>query len=160
MIKALVTDFSRVLLSPREVDYAGGLNALHRDLTGRGDYDFWEYFQLNEELLEFYKTLGQKIRVYMFTSEYIQEHTALQPKLERVFVKVFSAARLNIKKSDSETYRVIAEKIGIKPEEILYIDDKQSNLDCAAETGMSVLRFDSNEQVIPEIKHNLTKSLF
>lgn len=155
MIKALVTDFSRVLLSPVETNYTAGLNTLHRELTSRGEYNFWEYFQLNETLLKFYKTLGEKLPVYIFTSEYIQEHPALQPHLAGVFVNVFSAATLNIKKSDPTTYKIIAEKIKLLPEEILYVDDKQSNLDRASEAGMNVLIFNSNEQVIPDINRML-----
>lgn len=91
----------------------------------------------------------------MFTTEYIQEHPVLQSKLEGVFKNIFSGARLSLKKSDSQAYKTIAEKIGLKPEEILYIDDKQANLDVAKQAGLNVILFQTNEQVIADIGKSL-----
>lgn len=151
MIKALVSDFSRVILSPVEEDYAGGLNALHQELSAGGDYNFWDYFKLNEDLINFYKKISEQTTMYVFTSEYIQEHPALQPKIKECFKEVFSAARLGLKKTDPETYKIIANKILLKPEDVLYIDDKQTNLDAAAQAGMKTIRFESNLQVERDI---------
>ncbi|MDO8509825.1 MAG: HAD-IA family hydrolase, partial [bacterium] len=92
------------------------------------------------------------INVFVFTSEYIQEHPALQPKMEGIFKGVFSAARLGLKKTDVETYKIIANKIDLKPEEILYIDDKQANLDAAKEAGLAVIHYESNKQAEADIQ--------
>ena len=159
MIKALVSDFSRVILSPADENYVGGLNALHRNLSGLGDYNFWEYFRLNEDLLAFYQTIREQIPVYVFTSEYIQEHPALQPKMQGIFKYIFSAARLGLKKNDTETYKIIAEKINLKPEEILYIDDNKKNLDASNEAGMTVIHYESNDQEKKDVI-NILKKLF
>ncbi len=155
MIKAFVSDFSRVLLQPKDLKYAEGLNALHKKLTVEGEYDFWQHFELNRELLEFYKTLTQRVDVCLFTSEYIQEHPALQPELDGVFKQVFSAARLGLKKSNAETYKTIAAIIGLEPGEILYMDDKQSNIDAAREAGMAVIWYECNGQAIEAINKAL-----
>ena len=155
MIKAFVSDFSRVLLSPKDDHYIGGLNALHKKLSASGDYDFWSYFRLNQDLLIFYKTLGERLDVYIFTSELIQEHPVLQPELVGVFRDIFSAIRLGLKKIDPQAYFVIAKKVGLPPEEILYIDDKQENLEAAKEAGMAVILFESNSQA----KEAITQAL-
>ena len=160
MIKALVSDFSRVILSPADKNYAGGLNLLHKELSAKGDYDFCKFFQLNQDLLAFYKTIGGQINVFVFTSEYVQEHPALQPKMEGIFKGVFSAARLGLKKTKSETYKIIADKIDLKPEEILYIDDKQANLDAAKEAGLAVILYESNEQTKEDIQKAVKKFSF
>lgn len=155
MIKAFVSDFSRVLLSPKDDNYTEGLNALHKKLSAGGDYNFWSHFRLNQDLIAFYKTIGEHMNIYMFTTEYIQEHTALEPELAGVFKKVFSGARLGLKKDSPNTYRVIAEKIGLKPDEVLYIDDKQENLNAAKEAGMVVLHYESNAQAMKDITDTL-----
>ena len=155
MIKALVSDFSRVLLSPKDDNYTEGLNTLHKKLSAGGDYDFWSYFRLNQDFLAFSKTISEHIPVYMFTTEYIQEHPALQPELSGIFKKVFSGARLGLKKVDAQSYHFIAKEIGLKPEEILYIDDKQANLDAAKETGMVVIRYETNDQAKKDITEEL-----
>ena len=155
MIKAFVSDFSRVLLLPQDDSYTEGLNALHKKLSAGGDYDFWSYFRLNQDLLDFYKTIAKHIDMYMFTTEYIQEHPALQSKLSGIFKKVFSGARVGLKKIEVQSYYSIAKEIGLKPEEILYIDDKQANLDAAKEAGMVVIRYEANDQT----KKDITKAL-
>ncbi|OGH77671.1 MAG: hypothetical protein A3G08_04215 [Candidatus Magasanikbacteria bacterium RIFCSPLOWO2_12_FULL_47_9b] len=151
MIKALVSDFSRVLLSPKDNNYTGGLNALHKELSASGDYDFWAYFQLNQELLAFYKTISEDTGTYLFTTEYIQEHPALQPHLTGVFKQTFSGGRLGLKKTDAQSFRFIAAEIGFTPQEILYIDDKQENLDAAEEAGIVTILYQNNTQVIKDI---------
>jgi len=49
-------------------------------------------------------------------------------------------------------YEGIAQKIGLEPEEILFIDDAQSNLDVAKKSGMAVIQYQSNDQVIKDIE--------
>lgn len=155
MIKAVISDFSRVLLSPIDAGYAGGLNALQRELTAKGSYNFWEHFRLNQDLLAFYRDLRAQIGVYMFTSEYIQEHPELQPHLDGVFQRVFSGARLGLKKTDIASYTEIARSIGLLPQQILYVDDNEANCDAARSAGMVVVRFESNDQAIERIREAL-----
>lgn len=158
MIKALVSDFSKVLLFPTDSNYTGSLNDLHKELSARGDYDFWKHFQLNQDLLTFFQTLGKQIDVYVFTTEYIQEHPALQPKMEGIFKKIFSGARLGLGKTDPQSYKTLIKEIGLKPEEILYIDDKPENLEAAKNAGLMVIRYESNPQTIQNINNTLGKS--
>ena len=152
MIKAFLSDFSRVLLSPKDDTYSEGLNALHKKLSAGGAYDFWAYFKLNQDLLGYYKNLGERIPVYMFTTEHIQEHPSLQPELAGVFRQTFSGARLGLDKTEPQSYSFIAKEIGFQPEEILYIDDKQANLDAAHKAGMAVIHFENNNQAMEDIQ--------
>jgi len=63
MPTALLSDFSRVLLRPKDKAYTGGLNALHKRLLAelRGTYSIFDHYELNEELLDFYPILERKI---------------------------------------------------------------------------------------------------
>lgn len=155
MVKALVSDFSRVLLFPVDAGYAGGLNALQKELTAKGKYNFWDHFRLNHELLAFYKALRTQIGVYMFTSEHIQDDPALRPHLDGVFRDILSGARLGLKKTDIESYTEIARSIGLPPRQILYVDDSEANCSAASSAGMVVVRFESNSQTIGDIHRTL-----
>ncbi len=44
-------------------------------------------------------------------------------------------------KKDPESYRKIAEEVGLKPEEILFLSDNPDEIRAAAEAGMKVIRF-------------------
>lgn len=155
MIKALISDFSGVVLKPVDDSYAGGLNALNNKLSTKGDYDFWRYFQVNENLLTFYKSINTKVDVYVFTTGHIQEHPALQSMLKGAFKEVFSSERLGLNSKDSDAYAAIVDKIGLKPEEILYIDDKPENIDQANSLGINTILYISNEQAIQGIDNYL-----
>jgi FMN phosphatase YigB (HAD superfamily) len=145
MIKAVVTDFSKVLLFAKDEAYSGGLNALNtRLLAGDPAYPFFDHFVLNDELLDYYQSLGRKLPVYVFTTEYIQNHPAIRGRVRRVFKAVLSAQELGLKKADQEAYRSIAAMIHCGPEEILYIDDKGSNIEAASRAGLRTFLFTGN----------------
>ena len=151
--KAVISDLSRTLLFPIDGYYTGGLNALHEKLIEQqGEYDFWSYFRLQPKLFAFYYKLSEKVEMYIFTTKFIQEYPPLAAKLDPVFKRVFSAHRLGFQnKSSQKAYKVIADKIGLDPTEILFIDDKQANLDAASATGMKTIKFETEAQTINEI---------
>lgn len=81
MIKAIVSDFSRVLLFPKDKTYQDSLNILHKELSQKPNYNVLDYFELNIKLLDFYKSLKDKTPVYIFSSDAIQDASEFQPYL-------------------------------------------------------------------------------
>lgn len=150
MIKAIVTDFSRVLLFPADDTYTGGLNALNNKLLeSNPGYEFKKFFKVNDELLEYYASLD--LPIYMFTSETIQEHPAITDELSAVFSGVFSAKHLNISKTNESAYITVAHKLNVQPSEILYIDDNHNNIQAAARAGCETILYMSNADLISKI---------
>src|SRR5579864_5389490 len=111
MIKALVLDFSRVLLHPKDNKYKGTLNGLYRSLIEKEYYDFFEYFTLNQELLDFLRTRKNKYAISILTSDIIQNAPEIQVELNRVFDNIYSAKDLGFLKKDPEIYKLIAKKL-------------------------------------------------
>ncbi len=105
MIKAIVTDFSRVLLFPKDKSCKEKLNKLHKELSEKEGYNIWDYFQLNEPLLDFYRELSKSFNLYIFTTEYIQEYPPIKKQIEGVFKRTFIASELKIKKTKKERTR-------------------------------------------------------
>ena len=79
MITAIIFDFSRVLLFPKDKNYKGKLNALHRELSKKPDYDVLENFEFNDELLSYLDKIKNKIDLYVFTTGIIQD----SPKIKK-----------------------------------------------------------------------------
>ncbi len=154
MITTLISDFSRVLLFPKDEAYIGGLNDLNRKLIGEfgEEYKFLDYFKLNEELLEVYKELTQKYPIYIFTKGTVQNRPEIKPLLDSIFTGIFSAKDFNLNKSLPESYALISRNLQKKPEEILYIDDQSTNLDAAKKAGMHVLQYENNVDVKKVLK--------
>ncbi len=158
MVKAIITDFSRVLLFPKDRSYSGSLNGLHRELSQKTDYNILEHFELNMDLLRYYESLKNKVKLYIFTSETIQDDPAFQSFIQSVFEGVYSAVKLNIKKKESDAYKVLASELKINPNEILYIDDTEANNLAANEAGLKVILYKNNEQTIQEIDSQLNET--
>lgn len=152
MIKAIVSDFSRVLLFPKDTSHQGGLNVLHKKLSQNPEYNPLDHFELNMELLDFYRSLKEKYPLYIFTKDSIQEAPEFQKYLQPVFEKIFSASKMNTSKKDPEAYRKIAADLDLNPETILYIDDSAENIEAANKANLHSIQYQTNEVLFTEVK--------
>lgn len=155
MVEAIVTDFSGVLLFPKDKSYKGKLNKLHKELFEKEDYNIWDYFQLNKPLLDFYRKLSESFNLYVFTTEYIQEYPPLKERIKGIFKKIFIATELEIKKNEKEAYLVLAKKLVLSPNQILYIDDLSTNIEIAKTAGINAILYSANGQIIRDIKKEI-----
>jgi len=55
-------------------------------------------------------------------------------------------------KPEQEIYRYCVERVGLTPEEILFLDDKQINVDAARRSGMHSLVFETVENTLPLVR--------
>lgn len=155
MIKAIISDFSRVIIFPKDKSYEGGLNNLYREIFQKPNYNMFDYFELNSELLDFYKSLKNRIALYIFTSETIQEDLQLKLYLKPIFDNVYSAIKIGLNKDNSESYQKILSTINLKPEEVIYIDDNSKNIQAAKEMNINVIQYANNEDLFLKIKDYL-----
>lgn len=145
MIRAILFDFSRVLLFPKDVSYAEELNKLHRKLVGTNDYKFSDYFYFNQELIDYLRQMKDKYDLYMFTSGTIQETPEAAGKIAGIFKQIFSAEKMAVRKREASSYTFLAEKIGVPPAEILFVDDLSVNIEAAKQAGLATYLYDNCE---------------
>jgi len=141
MIKTILCDFSRVILFPKDGSYLGKLNPLHNELRQKNEGSFQDYFSFNDELLNYFSKLKGKISLYIFTTGSVQE---AQARIKPIFGQILTVREYNISKEDPQAYIFITKKLGIKPEETLFIDDKKENIDAAKEAGLLVIHYKDN----------------
>lgn len=151
MIKAIVSDFSRVLLFPKDKNYLDSLNALHKELFQKPGYNALDHFELNVELLNFYKSLKDKTPIYIFTSDSIQDTIEFQPYLQPVFKDILSAKKMNTDKKSSAAYELVATHLNLNPDEILYIDDSAENILAAKIAGLNTLLYEDLQKLTNQI---------
>lgn len=63
--------------------------------------------------------------------------------LREYFQVAFSSCYLGLRKPDPAIYRRVLDILGAPPERVLFIDDRQQNVDGAAMAGMKAVRFQS-----------------
>lgn len=153
MIKTLLFDFSRTLLLPKESTYTGKLNDLYRSLISNKNYNFYDHFVLNEELLDYLEHLKDKYTLAIYTTDIIQNDPAIKPALDKLFSYVFAANDLTVSKREAQGYLVIAKQLNNKPVEILFIDDLTANIEAAKQAGLQIIQFISNKQLFEDLKN-------
>lgn len=149
--KVLLSDFSQVILFPKDLSYQGSLNDLFK--AEGHSVSFFHLYTVNQELLDFYQQLKDKhgLRIVMFTTGTVQNNPEVQPLLTPVFEKIFTAATLPYTKKEAAAYTLIAQELGVDPAEVVFIDDSMSNIFAAREAGLTALQFRSTSQAKAEI---------
>ncbi len=152
MIKALLFDFSRTLLFSKDTNYTGSLNDLYKQNKDNPDFNFFAYFELNAELIDYLKSVKEKFKLFIFTSESIQNDSAIINDLNKVFDKIYSAKEIGLSKKDINSYKHIVSDLNLNPSEILFIDDSEENIRTAEKTGILVFCYQSNEALLSYLK--------
>ena len=86
-----------------------------------------------------------------FFEEWIKSFEERYHFLENFDGGVFSC-RVSSAKPETEIYERLLEKVGDSPNEILFIDDEEPNLEPAKELGIDTILFKNTEQLIEELK--------
>jgi FMN phosphatase YigB (HAD superfamily) len=155
MIKALITDFSRVLLFPKNKNYKDSLNTLHKQLSTQSGYRLLDHFELNNELLDYYKSLGDKLDIFLFTSETIQDSPELTPFVQPIFKAVYSALKMGVSKKDEEAYHKLSSMTGFAPDDSIYVDDSEINITTAKKAGFQTILYKNNESLKNKVREQI-----
>jgi putative hydrolase of the HAD superfamily len=62
--------------------------------------------------------------------------------LERWIDHWFISGDLGLRKPSAEIYRLAADRLGVRPQEVVFIDDRPRNLDAAKAVGFNTVLFD------------------
>jgi putative hydrolase of the HAD superfamily len=107
-----------------------------------------EIFNLIQKL----KNKGYKIGLLSNAEAPVMEFI-IEKKYQHFDVSVFSCGT-NMAKPDKEIYQHVLEKLHVKPEEAIFIDDAEENVAGANRVGMTGILFSSTKQI-----ENLLESL-
>jgi putative hydrolase of the HAD superfamily len=72
--------------------------------------------------------------------------------LRRYFKVAFSSCYVGLRKPHVEIYRRAIDILGVPPARILFIDDRQENVDGAVQAGMRGIRFEGEQQLRGALK--------
>lgn len=152
MITTILSDFSRVILFPKNREFPGKLNDLYEELTSTlGSYDFFSYFDLNTELLETFRNLKDRYSINILTTGAIQDAPEVRAVIDPIFNQILSAKNFSLKKNEQQLYVEVAEILGKPTSEIIFIDDTAANLQAAKNAGMTVFHYHNNETLMKEM---------
>jgi len=115
---------------------------------------FEENLTPNEKVLQIIEQLkerGLKVAVLSNVSEPFGEYHKSKNHYG-MFFPVFLSYEIYMAKPDKEIYEHVVEKMKLKPEECIFVDDKDDNVIAAKEFGMHAILFESAEQLEKELE--------
>lgn len=108
----------------------------------------------NEPLLTYIKTdLKPKYRIGMLSNaadDWLD--TMLSPEQRALFDEVVLSYQIRATKPERQAYEAAAKKLGVLPEECVFIDDTERFCTAARECGMQAIWFQETEQCISDLE--------
>ncbi|MEK6904287.1 MAG: HAD family phosphatase [Nanoarchaeota archaeon] len=97
----------------------------------------------------------KKYKVAMMNNEYKECMKFLLKKYPyfKYFKKRVTSCEVGFRKPESQIYKIMLKKLGVKPEECLFIDDLKDNTKTARKLGINTITFRNAKQ----LKDNLKK---
>jgi len=114
-------------------------------------------FRLRPWMLEWVdrlRTEGYKVGILSDQTDWLEKLDA-RDHFFRHFDRIFNSYHLGLGKRNPRIFRMVACRLGVKPEQVLFIDDSPGNLERARSVGMQGLLFESREQFERELPRRL-----
>ena len=106
-------------------------------------------YELIEETRDIIQELSKKYKVYFLSDNVKERVEAVDKKFN--FLSWFEdgvfSHEVGVRKPNSKIYQIALQKANVKPEEALFIDDKESALKPAKEMGMITILFEKPEKL-------------
>jgi len=120
--------------------------------------EFWSvYFQhmrINRLLVDdVRKKLYKKFNLYLLSNINDRNESYFREKVGvDMFEKVFFSNHFHTIKPEGRYFQIFLEQTGISPEQSVFTDDKEDNLETARRFGLKTILFQNNKQFFDELK--------
>ena len=137
-------DFYRTLFKEQDLDQT----------TFSCFYDLYEQaFELNAPILSMIRSLRKNFKIGLL-SNYSDR---LRPLLEEhfriadLFDDIVISCEVQLLKPDARIYHTALERLGIQPQESIFVDDRIENITSARQVGIHAVHYQTSQQVISEV---------
>ncbi len=113
--------------------------------------------QLNDDLLRYMRTLRPRYQLALLTNTdaAVREWGIARFHLEREVDRVIISAEEGLHKPQPEFFLLAVERLGVRPEAALFVDDEARYCAAAVTVGMTAVQFRDTAQAIAEIRARL-----
>ncbi len=122
---------------------------------------YFEHIEPNPAMIHFVREIrGDGVRTALLTNnvrEWESRWRSKLPEIDELFEIVVDSAFVGMRKPESAIYELTVERLGVRAQECVFVDDLEINCEAARELGMAAVRFESAEQAIPELRSALAE---
>jgi putative hydrolase of the HAD superfamily len=111
---------------------------------------------IDQALVDFMRSLRPAIKVGLISNAWSGLRAwIINKKFDDAFDEMVISSEIGIAKPDARIYRQALEKLNIRPEEAVFVDDMPDNIEAAKALGMHGVAFKTSEQAIADVKNLL-----
>ncbi len=152
MKKHLIFDFFNVILF--HDSHRDGVGTVYKQI--RYIISFISSALINQELLDFIKDNQHLFETHIFTnSGSLVKNPVIYKEIGDYFENIFISGELDLDKTDPETYQKIAKKLDTTPENIIFVDDSEWNVEAAREAGCKGIVYENNKQLFQKLNKQI-----
>ncbi|HEY61005.1 MAG TPA: HAD family phosphatase [Anaerolineae bacterium] len=121
--------------------------------------NFFSGDSLDKQLMQFACSLKPRYRLGLLSNAFIDARKDLHTRfgfLDIFDVSIFSY-EVKVRKPDPRIFKIMLDRLGIQPEETVFIDDLSVNVESACKVGLQAIQFKSREQVLEELSALLSQ---
>ncbi|MFA6301409.1 MAG: HAD family phosphatase [Candidatus Paceibacterota bacterium] len=123
------------------------------------EQEFWDYWFKteisSEKMINFAKSLREKgVKVFILSNNFKErsEYYEHYPWIHEVVDKVYFSWQTGFRKPDKRAWELVLSENNLKPEDCIYFDDQQKNLDSAEGLGIKSFLFTNEIELEKTIK--------
>ena len=117
---------------------------------------FWDIYMgnPNDELIAYFRALRPRYRTAILSNSFVgaREHEEERYGFTSMVELAIYSHEEGIHKPDPRIFAIAAERLGIPPAEIVFLDDLPANVDAARACGLQAVLFTSTPQAIADIE--------
>ena len=120
-------------------------------------HDFWSGDAVNVRLVEFIESLRPRYKTAILSNAWSNAREAFVDiyGLGGVMDEIVISAEERLAKPDPRIFQVAAERLGVRPEEAVFVDDMLLNVEAARALGFCGVHFRETDQAIADVKRCL-----
>ena len=151
----------RVSLPEAERRVAAALGLGQTELAEFMD-DMWADYvgTLNAEMTSYFGALRPRLRTGILSNSFVgaRERENAAYGFEDLCDVVVYSHEEGMEKPDPRFYRIVASRLGVRPDEAIFLDDRETCVAGARAVGMTAVLFGSTRQAIADLEHHLAGS--
>jgi epoxide hydrolase-like predicted phosphatase len=119
---------------------------------------YWSADDVNWELLDFIRLLHPRYKVGLLSNAWDDLRQTLHERwnIDGLFDEMIISAKEKMVKPDPRIFHLALERLGVQPEEAIFIDDIAENVEAARREGMLAIQYQDTQKTLDELNHYLS----
>jgi epoxide hydrolase-like predicted phosphatase len=122
---------------------------LEADQLQQLQHDFWGGDRLDADLVALIRSLRSRYKTGILSNAWSGARAAFTERfrLDQVVDDILISAEAGLAKPDARIYQLAARRLGVQPEEAVFVDDFAQNVEGAAAAGMRAIHYTAGMDV-------------